>query len=127
VRYIIRLAVCYVIRSITMSKTFDNGMICASEQALIAEAAQMDVILAEFKKQGSYILSAEEAEMVALAVFTPSKSGPEGSFQMAPDCVGQSAAKIAAQAGIEVPPNTTLLIARASHVGMPYPLHVYHY
>ena len=99
-----------------MSKTFDNGMICASEQVLVAESKMMDEILTEFKAQGSYLLSKEEAEKIAGVIFTPSKATP-GAFQMTPASVGQSAYKLAQLAGFEVPPHTTLLIAEVDKVG----------
>ena len=81
--------------SVTMSKTFDNGMICASEQVLVAESKMMDEILTEFKAQGSYLLSKEEAEKIAGVIFTPSKATP-GAFQMTPASVGQSAHRLPA-------------------------------
>mmetsp|Transcript_27735 Transcript_27735/g.38331 ORF Transcript_27735/g.38331 Transcript_27735/m.38331 type:complete len:998 (+) Transcript_27735:158-3151(+) len=109
------------VHSITMSKTFDNGMICASEQALVAESSQMDDILKEFQIQGSYLLNKEEADKVAKVVMMQSKNAPVGKFQMTPDVVGQSAYKIATMAGVKVPESTTLLIAETETIGLGSP------
>jgi acetaldehyde dehydrogenase/alcohol dehydrogenase len=95
------------VHQITMSKTFDNGMICASEQVVVAENKQMDEILKEFTKQGAYILKSEEMRSVADLLFVKNKNG---QFGMNPDIVGKSAIHIASIANIKVPKHTTLLI-----------------
>jgi len=96
------------ISSILMSKTFDNGMICASEQALVVEEG----VYAEAKQlliaQGAYILSKEEKKKVAQTVIK------EGRLNAA--IVGQPAAKIAELAGLKVPNTTKVLIGEATAV-----------
>jgi acetaldehyde dehydrogenase / alcohol dehydrogenase len=91
------------IASILMSKTFDNGMICASEQAVVAVDSVYDAVRERFASHGGYILSGNETGAVRQTVF------PEGN--LCPKVVGQSAVKIAAMSGIEVPPDTKVLIA----------------
>ena len=91
------------VASILMSKTFDNGMICASEQAVIAVDAVYDAVRERFSSHGGYLLSDNEIGAVRETVF------PSG--HLCPKVVGQSAAKIAVMAGIDVPPNTKVLIA----------------
>lgn len=99
-----------------LSKTFDNGMICASEQAVIADEA----ISAEFercmKENRCYFLKKEEIRALSRYVID------ETSGALNPDIVGQSAAKIARNAGITVPEDTKILLARLEGVGEKYPL-----
>jgi len=96
------------VASILMSKTFDNGMICASEQAVIAVDSVYDVVRERFQSHGGYILSGNELGAVRNVVF------PGG--HLSPDVVGQSAAKIAAAAGITVPNDTKILIGEVESV-----------
>jgi len=103
------------VADIIVSKTFDNGMICASEQAIVADAPIKDEIIAEFKKQGAYFLLAEEIKKVGDIVMSP-KGGMNAAL------VGQTAKHIATKAGIEVPAQTKLLIAPLSGYGTGYPL-----
>lgn len=99
-----------------LSKTFDNGMICASEQAVIVDKA----ISAEFerimKENGCYFLNKEETDKVSNYVINPQKQAVN------PDVVGKPAAWIAAQAGVTVPEKTKILIAHLPDVGPEYPL-----
>ncbi|MBQ3060376.1 MAG: bifunctional acetaldehyde-CoA/alcohol dehydrogenase [Desulfovibrio sp.] len=95
----IRMAV----NSIMLSKTFDNGMICASEQTVVVEAAVADAVKAEFLARGAWFASSEEAEALARVIFK------DGSLNSA--IVGQSAARIAAMAGISLPESTRVLLA----------------
>jgi acetaldehyde dehydrogenase/alcohol dehydrogenase len=90
------------IASILMSKTFDNGMICASEQAVIVVDSVYEAVRERFVTHGGYMLSDNELGAVREVVF------PKG--HLCPNVVGQSAAKIAQMAGISVPPNTKVLI-----------------
>ncbi|WP_431734857.1 bifunctional acetaldehyde-CoA/alcohol dehydrogenase [Cellulosispirillum alkaliphilum] len=90
------------ISSILMSKTFDNGMICASEQAVIAVKAVYEQVKQEFAAQGAYVLSKKEKEKVGKVIFN------EGRLNA--NIVGQSAHKIASMAGIDVDPATKILI-----------------
>jgi acetaldehyde dehydrogenase/alcohol dehydrogenase len=97
------------VASILMSKTFDNGMICASEQAVVAVASVYDAVRERFGSHGGYILSAEELAKVREAVF------PNG--HLSSEVVGQSAAAIAARAGVTVPETTKVLIGEVESVG----------
>ncbi len=96
------------VNSVLLSKSFDNGMICASEQSVIVVDAVYDAVKAEFAKRGAYILSAEEKTKVGGVMF---KNG-----KLNADIVGQSAAKIASMAGVTVPSDAKVLIAEADSV-----------
>ena len=101
------------VSSILMSKTFDNGMICASEQSVIVVKDIYDTVKAEFLKRGAYILSAKEKEKLAKVIMIDGKLNS--------GIVGQKAAKIAAMADIKVAPETKVLIAEVSKVGKEEP------
>ena len=101
------------VSSILMSKTFDNGMICASEQSVVVVDAVYDAVKAEFLKRGAYILSAKEKETLGKVIM------PDGKLNSA--IVGQKAATIAKMAGIEVAPQTKVLIALCEKVGKEEP------
>lgn len=96
------------VASILMSKTFDNGVVCASEQSVIIVDQIYDAVRERFSKHGGYILSKSEAEAVRKVILQ------DGSLNAA--IVGQSAAKIAAMAGIAVPPTTKVLIGEVTEV-----------
>ena len=101
------------VSSILMSKTFDNGMICASEQSVVVVDEVYDAVKAEFLKRGAYILSAKEKEALGKVIM------PDGKLNSA--IVGQKAATIAKMAGIEVEPQTKVLIALCEKVGKEEP------
>ncbi len=103
------------VASILMSKTFDNGMICASEQAVVVVDQIYPQVRERFVTHGGYILSGNEIGAVRETVF------PDGN--LCPKVVGQSAVKIAAMAGIEVPPDTKVLIAEVDKVQDEYFAH----
>ena len=103
------------VRDIIISKTFDNGMICASEQAILADAPVKERVMAELENQGAHFLSAEETAKVSAVVMTP-KGGMNSAM------VGKTAAEIAERAGIAVPPRTRLLVAPLSGYGPGFPL-----
>ncbi|MFT5880786.1 MAG: acetaldehyde dehydrogenase/alcohol dehydrogenase [Moritella sp.] len=96
------------VSSILMSKTFDNGVVCASEQAVIVVDAVYDAVKARFKTHGGYLLSKAEADKVRKIILI--------NGNMNPAIVGQSAIKIAAMAGVEVPPFTKVLIGEGPEV-----------
>jgi acetaldehyde dehydrogenase/alcohol dehydrogenase len=96
------------VASILMSKTFDNGVVCASEQSVIIVDEIYEAVRERFNKHGGYILSKSEAEAVRKVILQ------DGSLNAA--IVGQSAAKIAAMAGISVPPTTKVLIGEVTEV-----------
>ena len=96
------------VNSIMLSKTFDNGMICASEQTVVAEAAVADAVREEFLARGAWFASPEEAEALKAVIFK------NGSLNSA--IVGQSAAHIAALAGITLPESTKVLLAERDSI-----------
>ena len=99
-----------------LSKTFDNGMICASEQAVIVEKELQPAFEAYMKENGCYFLNEEEIAKLSLYAF------PEGRESVNPDIVGKPAAWIAEQAGLSVPEDTKILIGLLKGVGPDYPL-----
>lgn len=103
------------VKDIIISKTFDNGTICASEQAVVVDTPVKEAVLEEFKKAGAYFLSPEESIDLAKVLVTP-------RLTVNPKLVGQPAFRIAAEAGISVPENTSVLISRQTGVGEDFPL-----
>jgi len=99
-----------------LSKTFDNGMICASEQAVIVDEAISKRFEEYMKENSCYFLNEEEIKKVSDFAVPPEKNAINAAI------VGKSAAWIAKQAGINVPENTKILIARLKDVGPEYPL-----
>lgn len=98
------------VAKIIHSKTFDNGTICASEQSVILEECCAEKVKEEFRKQGAYFLSTEEAGKLSAIILRPN-----GSTN--PKIVGKTACQVAALAGVTVPANTTVLIARETEAG----------
>ncbi len=105
----IRMAV----SSILMSKTFDNGVICASEQSVVVVDAVYEAVKAEFKVRGAHLLMPGEKDKVGATIL---KDG-----RLNADIVGQPAAKIAAMAGIKVPDDVKVLIGEAEVIGRDEP------
>ena len=103
------------INDIVMSKAFDNGMVCASEQAAIIDGEIYNQALEEFKKLHVYICNKEEKTKLEKYMF------PNGS-KLNPYVVGKSAPHIAEQAGFSVPNNTNILIVECKSVGASEPL-----
>ena len=106
------------VADIIAGKTFDYGTICSAEQSIVAEDAVREAALEECRRQGAYFLSPEEAKEVADRVFRPGQTTPN------PQIVGRGATMIAEIAGIKVPRETRVLIARLepNQVGREYPL-----
>ena len=101
------------VSSIILSKTFDNGVICASEQSVIAVDSVYEAVRSRFEAQGCLILSREQKSKLAAVMV---KNG-----HISADIVGQSAAKIAAMAGIRAPDGVKILIAEIDTVGQAEP------
>ncbi len=99
-----------------LSKTFDNGMICASEQAVIVDEEIADEFIQFMKYNSCYFLTGDEITKVENVAINKVKCS------MNPAVVGRSAYDIAVMAGIEVPKNTKILIAHIKGVGPEYPL-----
>lgn len=102
----IRLAV----NSIIHSKTFDNGMICASEQSVIVLDKVYDAVKQEFAARGCYFLNPEETEKVRKTIIINNSLNAK--------IVGQTAHTIAQLAGFEVPENTRILIGEVESVSL---------
>lgn len=98
------------VNSIIHSKTFDNGMICASEQSVIVLDSIYDKVRDEFLKRNCYILNPEETEKVRKTIII------NGALNA--KIVGQKATRIAELAGINVPENTKILIGEVESVEM---------
>ncbi|MBQ4107404.1 MAG: bifunctional acetaldehyde-CoA/alcohol dehydrogenase [Lentisphaeria bacterium] len=101
------------VSSVLLSKTFDNGMICASEQSVTVMTGIYEAVKKEFIKRGGYILNAKEAEAVGNVIQVDGKLNAQ--------IVGQTALTIAELAGIKVPANTKVLIAEVTGVGPDVP------
>ncbi len=96
------------VNSIIHSKTFDNGMICASEQSVIVLESIYDTVKEEFATRGCYFLNDRETEQVRKTIII------NGALNA--KIVGQSAAKIAELAGVKVPEGTKILIGEVESV-----------
>ncbi|MER2042087.1 bifunctional acetaldehyde-CoA/alcohol dehydrogenase [Desemzia incerta] len=104
------------VNDVIVSKTFDNGMICASEQAVIVDKEIYSEVRSEFERQGVYVVSKKELPLLEDAVMTMDKTAVN------PAIVGQSADTIAQLAGIKAPKGTKILMAELEGVGSDYPL-----
>ncbi|WP_276772964.1 bifunctional acetaldehyde-CoA/alcohol dehydrogenase [Ruminococcus champanellensis] len=96
------------VNSVIHSKTFDNGMICASEQSVIVLESIYEAVKQEFQKRGCYFLSPEETEQVRKTILI------NGALNA--KIVGQSAYRIAELAGVAVPEHTKILIGEVESV-----------
>ncbi|MDD7735268.1 MAG: bifunctional acetaldehyde-CoA/alcohol dehydrogenase, partial [Bacillales bacterium] len=110
------------VNDIVMSKSFDNGMVCASEQAVIIDQEIYDEALEEFKSFGCYLVNKEEKKMLEKYMFGVSSKEDYPNAKLNPVVVGKSARWIASQAGFEVPEKTVILLAKCSTVGVNEPL-----
>jgi len=102
------------VKRIMDSKTFDNGTICASEQSVVVEACSKDAVIAEFKKQGAYFLSKEEAAQLGKFIM-------RANGTMNPQIVGRSVEHIAKLANLSIPADARVLIAEETQVGPKVP------
>jgi acetaldehyde dehydrogenase (acetylating) len=103
------------VQDILTGKCFDNGTICASEQAVICDAPVEQAVREQFKLQGAHFLSAAEADQLGKVVATQQRS-------LNPAIVGKSVEVIAKMAGLSVPPGTRCLLADVAGVGRDHPL-----
>ncbi|MCC3766169.1 bifunctional acetaldehyde-CoA/alcohol dehydrogenase [Streptomyces sp. UNOC14_S4] len=109
------------VNDLVLSKSFDNGMICASEQAVILDAEIYDEALAEFRTLHAHVATADEKRKLEAFLFPGSPDGADGT-RVNPAAVGQSPAWIAEQAGFTVPADTSVILAEAERVGPGEPL-----
>ncbi|MFI6052129.1 bifunctional acetaldehyde-CoA/alcohol dehydrogenase [Streptomyces violascens] len=111
------------VHDIVLSKSFDHGMICASEQAVILDKEVYEQGLAEFERLGAYVLSAAEKTKLEEFVFgTTAFAANCAGARLNASVVGRSPRWIAEQAGFEVPATTSVLLAECAEVGEGEPL-----
>ncbi|MDQ3806070.1 MAG: aldehyde dehydrogenase family protein, partial [Acidobacteriota bacterium] len=103
------------VQNILTGKCFDNGTICASEQAVVADAPVASAVRQELEAQGAHLLSPAEADQLAKVVAT-------GQRTLNPAVVGRSVEVIAKMAGIQLPPGTRCMVAEVGGVGREHPL-----
>jgi acetaldehyde dehydrogenase/alcohol dehydrogenase len=101
------------VSSIILSKTFDNGMICASEQSVIVVDSIYEAVKTEFRHRGAYILSPEERDRLGAKIIINGRLNAE--------IVGQPVEKLAALADIQLPPETRVLIGEVEEVSLDEP------
>ncbi len=101
------------VNSIILSKTFDNGMICASEQSVTALPGNYDAVKAEFAARGCYFLKGDELDKVRQIILLNGAVNAK--------IVGQSAHNIAALAGVKVPEDARILIGEVDSVDISEP------
>lgn len=102
------------VQRIITSKTFDNGVICASEQSVVVEACSREAVMAEFKRQGAYFLNAGESAQLGKYILRDNGT-------MNPQIVGKDARTIASLAGLAIPEGTKLLISEQTTIGKKNP------
>ena len=105
------------VRDIVSGKTFDNGLLCSSENSVVVDRVIADDVKREFENQGATFLSGAECGALAKVLVT-SQRLPN------PALVGKSATEVAAAAGLSVPADTRVLIAPLDGVGRGYPLSI---
>jgi acetaldehyde dehydrogenase (acetylating) len=105
------------VRDVVTGKTFDNGVLCSSENSVVVDEPIADEARREFLAQGAYFMNKAEMDAVARLLVTPQRL-PN------PALVGKAATFIAEKCGISVPAETKLLIAPLDGVGRDYPLSI---
>ncbi|MER7463293.1 bifunctional acetaldehyde-CoA/alcohol dehydrogenase [Streptomyces sp. NPDC097981] len=110
------------VNDIVLSKSFDNGMICASEQAVILDGEIRDAALAEFRKLKAHHASAWEKTLLERYLFGAGDGNSCAGDRLNASVVGRSAAQIAEAAGFTVPADTSVILADVTGVGPHEPL-----
>src|SRR5215203_6423252 len=105
------------VRDIVTGKTFDNGVLCSSENSVVVDAPLVEEVKRAFVANGGYFMSAAEIDTLGRLLVTPQRL-PN------PALVGRPATYIAKQAGISVPEGTRVLLAELKGVGRDYPLSI---
>jgi acetaldehyde dehydrogenase (acetylating) len=105
------------VADIITGKTFDNGVLCSSENSVVTDDVVAGEVRREFERQGGYFLSDDEAGRLATQLVTPERL-PN------PTLVGKNALEIAAGVGIDAPADTRVLIAPLDGVGREHPLSI---
>ena len=102
------------VEDIIASRTFDNGIVSASEQSIVAEGCIADEVRQELRKNGAYFMSEQESKQLSQFFFRPDDS-------LNPEFVGKSALELARQSGICVPEDTKVLISEQKYVSSAHP------
>ena len=105
------------VRDVVTGKTFDNGVLCSSENSVVVDEPIADAVKREFQAQGGYFMSKAEMDALARVLVSPQRL-PN------PALVGKAATIIAEKCGITVPAETRVLIAPLEGVGRDYPLSI---
>ncbi|MYN64841.1 MAG: aldehyde dehydrogenase family protein [Acidobacteria bacterium] len=105
------------VRDVLTGKTFDNGLLCSSENSVVVDAPIAEEVRREFQAQGGNFLNSAETAALAGVLITPQRL-PH------PKLVGRTAVEIAGRAGLEVPKHTRALIAPLDGVGRDHPLSI---
>lgn len=106
------------VNDLVLSKSFDNGMICASEQSVIVDKEIEKEFIKLMKEAGCYFVNKEETEKLKNAMFTQS---PEGRYILNSKIPGQSAKQIADIAGFDIPAETKVIVVPETGVGDEHP------
>jgi acetaldehyde dehydrogenase (acetylating) len=104
------------VADVVFGKTFDNGTICSSEQAIVAEEAIREQVTEELKRNGAYFLSEDEVQRLSRDMVNLEQ------HTINPKFVGKSAKRVAELGGFKVPDGTRLLVAPLKGVGREHPL-----
>jgi acetaldehyde dehydrogenase (acetylating) len=105
------------VRDVVTGKTFDNGVLCSSENSVVVDEPIADAVKREFEAQGGYFMSKAEMDALARVLISPQRL-PN------PALVGKAATIIAHKCGITVPAETRVLLAPLEGVGRDYPLSI---
>jgi acetaldehyde dehydrogenase (acetylating) len=105
------------VRDVVTGKTFDNGVLCSSENSVVVDESIAEAVKREFQAQGGYFMSKAEIDAVARVLVSPQRL-PN------PALVGKAATVIAEKCGITVPADTRILLAPLDGVGRDYPLSI---
>ncbi|MGA4668432.1 bifunctional acetaldehyde-CoA/alcohol dehydrogenase [Propionibacteriaceae bacterium Y1923] len=111
------------VNDVTVSKSFDHGMVCASEQAVILDEAIADQAMAEFATLHAHLLTPEQKGMVEEFLFGARAHGSNcAGAKLNPSVVGKSPTWIAEQSGFSIPEDTSIMLAEVDSVGPQEPL-----
>lgn len=110
------------VNDIVMSKSFDNGMICASEQAVIIDKEIYDEAISLFKQFGCYLCNEDEKKKLISYMFGVNNESEYEKAVLKPIIAGMSAVSIAKNAGLNVPSNTNILLVSCNEVGVMEPM-----
>lgn len=109
------------VNDIVMSKSFDNGMVCASEQAVIIDESIYDEAVKEFERHLCYVAKPSEKKMLEKFMFGVDETNYEAA-KLNPNIVGHPAAEICADAGFKIKENTPVVLVKCDNVGVNEPL-----